>query len=64
MKDFKISCVQIASGPNIEANLLEISKYILKAKGYQGKPMIKSYLKIVNMLEYQMILNSYLQTKK
>ena len=32
MKDFKISCVQIASGPNIEANLLEISKYILKAK--------------------------------
>lgn len=32
MKNFKISCVQIASGPNIEANLLEIGKYIAKSK--------------------------------
>ena len=32
MKKFNLSCVQIASGPNVEANLLEISKYILKAK--------------------------------
>jgi len=32
MKNFKISCVQIASGPNVEANLLEINKYILKSK--------------------------------
>ena len=32
MKDFKLSCIQLASGPNIEANLLEISKHILAAK--------------------------------
>ena len=32
MKNFNISCIQIASGPNIGANLLEISKYILKSK--------------------------------
>ena len=32
MKDFKLSCIQVASGPNIEANLLEISKHILSAK--------------------------------
>ena len=32
MKNFKVSCVQIASGPNVEANLLEISKYISKSK--------------------------------
>ena len=32
MKDFKLSCIQLASGPNIEANLLEISKHIVAAK--------------------------------
>lgn len=32
MKDFKIACVQIASGPKIKANLIEVSKYISKAK--------------------------------
>jgi predicted amidohydrolase len=32
MKDFKIACVQIASGPKIKANLLEVSKYISEAK--------------------------------
>ena len=32
MKNFKISCVQIASGPNVEANLLEVGKYIDKSK--------------------------------
>ena len=32
MKNFKISCVQIASGPNLEANLLVVSKYIEKSK--------------------------------
>ena len=32
MKDFKLSCIQVASGPNIEANFLEISKHIVAAK--------------------------------
>ena len=32
MKNFKIACIQIASGPNLEANLLEVSKYIEKSK--------------------------------
>ena len=32
MKDFKLSCIQLASGPNVEANLIEISKYIEEAK--------------------------------
>ena len=32
MKSFKVSCVQIASGPNVEANLIEVSKYIEKSK--------------------------------
>jgi deaminated glutathione amidase len=32
MKDFKLSCIQVASGPNIEANFLEISKHIVVAK--------------------------------
>ena len=32
MSDFKLSCIQLASGPNIEANLLEISKHIFEAK--------------------------------
>jgi len=32
MKNFKISCIQIASSPNLEANLLEVSKYIEKSK--------------------------------
>ena len=32
MKNFNISCIQIASGPNIGANLLEISKHISKSK--------------------------------
>ena len=32
MKNFKISCIQIASGPNIEANLMVVSKYIKKSK--------------------------------
>ena len=32
MKNFKLSCIQVASGPNIEANLIEISKYIEEAK--------------------------------
>ena len=32
MTNFKISCVQIASGPNVEANLLEVGKYIDKSK--------------------------------
>ena len=31
MKSFKVSCVQIASGPNVEANLIEVSKYIEKS---------------------------------
>ena len=32
MKNFKVGCVQIASGPNIEANLSEVSRYIADAK--------------------------------
>jgi len=32
VSDFKLSCIQLASGPNIEANLLEISKHIFEAK--------------------------------
>jgi|TARA_B110000240_G_C13510131_1_gene458844 predicted amidohydrolase len=32
MKNFKVACIQIASGPNLEANLLEVSKYIEKSK--------------------------------
>tara|TARA_Y100000768_G_scaffold211178_1_gene159107 strand:- start:119 stop:934 length:816 start_codon:yes stop_codon:yes gene_type:complete len=32
MKNFKVGCVQIASGPNVEANLNEIAKYINDAK--------------------------------
>ena len=32
MKSFKVSCVQIASGPNVEANLIEVSKHIEKSK--------------------------------
>ena len=32
MKNFKIACIQLASGPNVEANLIEISKYIAKSK--------------------------------
>ena len=32
MKDFKLSCIQVASGPNIAANFLEISKHIVAAK--------------------------------
>ena len=32
MKNFKIACIQVASGPNTEANLLEIGKYIFKSK--------------------------------
>ena len=32
MKNFKVSCVQIASGPNIDANLLEVGKYIEESK--------------------------------
>ncbi len=32
MSNFKVSCVQIASGPNIEANLLEVGKYIEESK--------------------------------
>ena len=32
MKDFKLSCIQVASGPNIAANFLEISKHIMTAK--------------------------------
>ena len=40
MKNFKVSCVQIASGPNIEANLLETSKYIEKAKDAGAKLVV------------------------
>ena len=32
MKNFKVGCVQIASGPNIEANLSEVSRHIADAK--------------------------------
>ena len=32
MSNFKVSGVQIASGPNIEANLLEVGKYIEESK--------------------------------
>ena len=32
MKVFKLACVQLASGPNVEANLIETSKYIEEAK--------------------------------
>ena len=32
MKNFKVGCVQIASGPNIEANLGEVSRHIADAK--------------------------------
>ena len=32
MNNFKVSCVQIASGPNIDANLLEVGKYIEESK--------------------------------
>ena len=32
MTNFKISCVQIASGPNIDANLIEVGKYIERSK--------------------------------
>jgi len=40
VKNFKVSCVQIASGPNIEANLLETSKYIEKAKDAGAKLVV------------------------
>ena len=32
MNNFKVSCVQIASGPNIDANLFEVGKYIEESK--------------------------------
>ena len=32
MKNFRVGCLQIASGPNVEANLNQIAKYIDSAK--------------------------------
>ena len=37
MNDFKIGCIQIASGPKVKANLLEVSKYISQAKNEGAK---------------------------
>ena len=40
MSDFKVSCIQIASGPNIDANLLEVGKYIEESKKLGAKIVI------------------------
>ena len=40
MSSFKISCVQIASGPNLEVNLLEVRKYIEKSKKLGAKIVV------------------------
>ena len=40
MSSFKISCVQIASGPNLDANLLEVRKYIEKSKKLGAKLVV------------------------
>ena len=40
MSSFKVSCVQIASSPNLEVNLLEVKKYIEKSKKLGAKIVV------------------------
>jgi len=40
MSNFKVSCIQVASGPNIDANLLEVGRYIEESKKHGASIVI------------------------